>query len=60
MHVFGPNAGEAVQGFSLAVKLGVTREDMEDLVSIHPTHAEEVLLLSKSKSKKEDPTKKGC
>jgi glutathione reductase (NADPH) len=33
----------ALQGFSLAVKLGLTKPQVDSLVGIHPTSAEEVL-----------------
>lgn len=39
-HFVGPNAGEITQGFSLAVKLGVSIKDFTDLVGMHPTDAE--------------------
>jgi hypothetical protein len=40
-HYLGPNAGEVTQGFGLALKLGATKQDFDDLVGIHPTTAEE-------------------
>jgi thioredoxin reductase (NADPH) len=40
-HYVGLNAGEVTQGFGLAVKLGCTKQDFDDLVGIHPTCAEE-------------------
>lgn len=40
-HYLGPNAGEVTQGFGLALKLGATKDDFDDLVGIHPTTAEE-------------------
>ena len=39
-HFVGPNAGEVMQGFALAMKLGAKKEDFDDLVGIHPTDAE--------------------
>mmetsp|Transcript_17742 Transcript_17742/g.19229 ORF Transcript_17742/g.19229 Transcript_17742/m.19229 type:complete len:564 (-) Transcript_17742:154-1845(-) len=49
-HFVGPNAGEITQGFALAVKLGATKEDFDDLVGIHPTDAESFCALSVTKS----------
>ena len=46
LHYVGPNAGEVVQGFSVAINLGATREDFAETVGIHPTAAEEVLELN--------------
>ncbi|KAJ1604461.1 thioredoxin reductase 1 [Cryptosporidium canis] len=39
-HFVGPNAGEITQGFSLAIKLGATKKDFDDMIGIHPTDAE--------------------
>lgn len=40
IHVLGPNAGEILQGFAVAMKCGVTRRQFEQTVGIHPTTAE--------------------
>jgi thioredoxin/glutathione reductase (selenoprotein) len=45
VHYLGPNAGEVVQGFSLAVRLGATAADLRDTVGIHPTNAEIMTLV---------------
>lgn len=45
MHYLGPNAGEVIQGFAVSVKKGITREEMDETVGIHPTTAEEMLEL---------------
>jgi pyruvate/2-oxoglutarate dehydrogenase complex dihydrolipoamide dehydrogenase (E3) component len=39
-HFLGPEAGEVTQGFAVAVKKGITKEDMDLSVGIHPTRAE--------------------
>jgi len=39
-HFVGPNAGEVTQGFTLALKLGATKADFDDVLGIHPTDAE--------------------
>lgn len=44
-HFVGPNAGEITQGFSLAVKLGATKKDFDEMIGIHPTDAEAFGLL---------------
>lgn len=49
LHVLGPNAGEVVQGFAVAVRMGATRADLEATIGIHPTHAEEVVSLDRTK-----------
>jgi len=41
LHYVGPNAGEILQGFALAVTLGVTKSDFDSrALGIHPTDAE--------------------
>lgn len=49
MHVIGPAAGDVIQGFAVAVRLGMTKGDLDATVGIHPTHAEELVLLDKTK-----------
>jgi hypothetical protein len=49
LHFMGPNAGEVVQGFALAVSLGATKQQFDDLVGIHPTAAEEFTVLGVTK-----------
>ena len=45
LHYLGPNAGEVMQGFGTAMKLGCTFEDIVGTVGIHPTTAEEFTTL---------------
>lgn len=42
LHVVGPHAPELVQGFGPAIRLGATKEDIQNYPGIHPTVAEEV------------------
>lgn len=44
-HLLGDGADEILQGFAVALKLGVTKPQLEDTVAIHPTSAEEVVLM---------------
>ena len=39
-HYLGPNAGEITQGFGVAILKGITKEDLDHSVGIHPTMAE--------------------
>mmetsp|Transcript_6328 Transcript_6328/g.15601 ORF Transcript_6328/g.15601 Transcript_6328/m.15601 type:complete len:138 (+) Transcript_6328:733-1146(+) len=48
IHILGPNAGEVIQGFSSAVKSGLTKEILDDTVGIHPTFAEAACGLTKT------------
>ena len=45
LHLMGEGADEILQGFAVAIRRGITRRDLEDTVAIHPTSAEEVVLL---------------
>ncbi|PRP78181.1 thioredoxin reductase 1, cytoplasmic isoform 1 [Planoprotostelium fungivorum] len=40
LHILGPNSGEIMQGFAVAMKAGATMEHLRGTVSIHPTVAE--------------------
>ncbi|WP_132999291.1 glutathione-disulfide reductase [Luteimonas arsenica] len=45
LHLVGEAADEILQGFAVAVKLGATLADFHATVAIHPTSAEEIVLL---------------
>ncbi|HET6432099.1 glutathione-disulfide reductase [Dyella sp.] len=45
IHAFGPGADEMLQGFAVALKLGVRKRDLDATVAIHPTSAEELVLM---------------
>ncbi|GAB2610084.1 glutathione-disulfide reductase [Novilysobacter erysipheiresistens] len=45
IHLLGEAADEILQGFAVAMKRGVTLDDLHDTVAIHPTSAEEVVLM---------------
>ena len=45
MHVVGPDAAEMMQGFAAAVKLGITKTQLDTVVGIHPTAAEELVTM---------------
>ncbi|KNB42952.1 thioredoxin reductase mitochondrial [Blastocystis sp. subtype 4] len=60
VHILGPNSGDIIQGIALSMKLGVTKEDMDDVVPIHPTHGEEVFSLSVTKEQDRNAAKRSC
>jgi len=60
LHYLGPNAGEVMQGFGTAMKLGCKFEDIIETVGIHPTTAEEITTLSITKDSGEDAAAAGC
>lgn len=45
LHVAGPGADEMLQGFAVAMRMGATKADFDATVAIHPTAAEELVLL---------------
>ncbi|MFT3927207.1 MAG: glutathione-disulfide reductase [Myxococcales bacterium] len=45
LHMIGDHAGEIVQGFAVAMKLGATKADFDSTVGIHPTAAEEFVTM---------------
>jgi glutathione reductase (NADPH) len=45
IHVLGPGADEMLQGFAVALKLGLRKRDLDATVAIHPTSAEELVLM---------------
>ena len=45
LHLVGEAADEILQGFAVAVKMGATLADLHDTMAIHPTSAEEIVLL---------------
>ena len=60
LHICGPVAGEIIQGFAVAMRLGMTKEDLSKTIGVHPTQAEEFVLLSKTKSSGEPYEKTSC
>lgn len=59
-HFVGPNAGEVTQGFALALRLGATKADFDNLVGIHPTDAESFCILSVTRRSGEPYSGSGC
>jgi glutathione reductase (NADPH) len=45
LHMVGPDAGEIVQGFAVAIKAGATKALFDQTVGIHPTAAEEFVTM---------------
>ena len=51
VHMVGPDAGELIQGFAVALNSGATKSDFDRTIGIHPTLAEEfVTMRTKRKS----------
>jgi len=45
VHMVGPDAGEIIQGFAVAMKCGATKAQFDATVGIHPTAAEEFVTM---------------
>jgi len=60
LHFVGPSAGEVIQGFAVALRLGATIADLQDTVGIHPTIAEEFTLLKVTRRSGESAAKTAC
>ena len=45
LHMVGPDAGEIVQGFAVAMKAGATKAQFDNTIGIHPTVAEEFVTM---------------
>ena len=45
IHLLGEGVDEMLQGFAVALKRGITLADLHDTVAIHPTSAEELVLM---------------
>lgn len=59
-HICAPNAGEITQGVAIGFKMGMTKAQMDSVVGIHPTCAEDCIGLSLTKEENPDATKTGC
>ncbi|MEO0410270.1 MAG: glutathione-disulfide reductase [Pseudomonadota bacterium] len=45
VHLLGPGSAEIMQGVAIAVKMGATKADFDATVAIHPSSAEELVLM---------------
>jgi glutathione reductase (NADPH) len=45
IHLFGREADEILQGFAVAMKVGARKRDFDETIAIHPTSAEELVLM---------------
>ncbi|KAG7275903.1 hypothetical protein CRUP_009592 [Coryphaenoides rupestris] len=59
-HYLGPNAGEVTQGYGVAIKCGVTKEQLDNTIGIHPTCAEIFTTLDVTKSSGGNIAQGGC
>jgi len=59
-HILAPNAGEVTQGIGIAMKCGMTKQQLDSCVGIHPTVAEDAIGLLKTKEEFPEVKKSGC
>lgn len=45
LHMIGPDSGEILQAAAVAVKAGLTKQAFDDTVALHPSMAEELVLM---------------
>jgi glutathione reductase (NADPH) len=45
LHIIGPDSGEILQAAAIAVKAGLTKAQFDDTVALHPSMAEELVLM---------------
>jgi glutathione reductase (NADPH) len=45
VHMIGPDAPEILQAAAIAVKAGLTKQAFDDTVALHPSMAEELVLM---------------
>ncbi|EGG20970.1 glutathione reductase [Cavenderia fasciculata] len=46
IHSIGIGSDEMIQGFAVAIKMGATKEDLDNTCAIHPTASEELVLFT--------------
>ena len=44
-HMIGPDSAEIIQGMGIAIKCGATKAQFDDTVAVHPSSAEEFVLM---------------
>jgi len=54
-HMVGPDAGEIIQGFAVAMKCGATKSQLDATIGIHPTSAEEFVTMREPVPDEEQP-----
>lgn len=50
MHMMGADAGEIIQGFAAAMVAGITKQQLDSTIGIHPTAAEEFVTMRIARS----------
>ncbi len=45
LHIIGPDSGEMIQAFGVAVRMGASKADFDATIAVHPTAAEELVTM---------------
>ena len=45
LHIVGPDSGEMIQAFGIAVTMGATKAQFDSTIAVHPTAAEELVTM---------------
>lgn len=53
IHIVSPDAGEIIQGYAAIVQFGHTFKELTEIVPIHPSMSEEIVLLNTKKETKQ-------
>ncbi len=49
IHILGADAGEIMQGFAVAMNCGLTKQQLDETIGIHPTAAEELVTMRQAR-----------
>jgi len=50
LHIVGPDSGEMIQAFAVAITMGATKAQFDATVAVHPTAAEEMVTFKQPRS----------
>ena len=50
LHIIGPDSGEMIQAFAVAVTMGATKAQLDATIAVHPTAAEEMVTFKQPRS----------
>ena len=60
IHYYGPGADEMIGGLAIAMKLGMTKRDLDFTIGVHPSTSEDLYNLEITKRSGEDFRKTDC
>jgi thioredoxin reductase (NADPH) len=60
LHYFGPAADEVIQGYAVAMKLGLKKGDLDESFGVHPSVGEELYTMDVTKRSGDDYAKTEC